>query len=50
MMVCLDINYRPAFWDDTANAPSRIDEAAKKVSVLKASREELAELYGEEKC
>ncbi len=48
MMVCLDINYRPAFWDDTANAPSRIDEAAKKVSVLKASREELAELYGEE--
>ena len=48
MLVCLDINYRPAFWDDTANAPSRIDEVAKKVSILKASREELAELYGEE--
>lgn len=48
MMVCLDINYRPAFWDDTANAPGRIDEVAKKVTVLKASKEELAELYGEE--
>ncbi|ALM92864.1 MULTISPECIES: carbohydrate kinase family protein [Alteromonas] len=48
MLVCLDINYRPAFWDDTANAPGRIDEVAKKVSILKASREELAELYGEE--
>lgn len=48
MMVCLDINYRPAFWDDTANAPGRIDEVAKKVTVLKASREELSELYGEE--
>ncbi|NDV92934.1 carbohydrate kinase [Alteromonas sp. 345S023] len=48
MMVCLDINYRPAFWDDTNNAPGRIDEVAKKVTVLKASREELAQLYGEE--
>ena len=48
MMVCLDINYRPAFWDDTNNAPGRIDEVAKKVTVLKASREELSELYGEE--
>jgi len=47
-LVCLDINYRPAFWDDTANAPARIDEIAKKVTILKASREELAELYGEE--
>ncbi|WP_394222455.1 carbohydrate kinase [Alteromonas gracilis] len=47
-VVCLDINYRPAFWDDTANAPSRIDEAAKRVAVLKASREELNALYGEE--
>ena len=48
MMACLDINYRPAFWDDTTNAPSRIDAAAKRVSILKASREELDELYGAE--
>jgi len=46
MMVCLDINYRPAFWDDTANAPERIDDMAKQVSIIKASREELIDLYG----
>ena len=44
MMVCLDINYRPAF-GMTQRMRRRIDEAAKKVSVLKASREELAELW-----
>lgn len=46
MMVCLDINYRPAFWDDTGNAPERIDDMAKQVSIIKASREELIDLYG----
>lgn len=46
MLVCLDINYRPAFWDNTANAPERIDNMAKQVSIIKASREELIDLYG----
>ncbi|WP_338519066.1 carbohydrate kinase family protein [Alteromonas gracilis] len=48
MLVCLDINYRSAFWDDTTKAPARIDEAAKKATIIKASREELAALYGED--
>ena len=48
MLVCLDINYRPAFWDDTANAPARIDALAKQASIIKASREELSALYGDD--
>lgn len=48
MLICLDINYRPAFWDNTEYAPSRIDDIARSVSIIKASREELAALYGEE--
>lgn len=48
MLVCLDINYRPAFWDNTANAPTRIDALAKQASIIKASREELSALYGDD--
>lgn len=41
MMVCLDINYRPAFWDDTSNAPTRIDEAAKRRPLSKQAEKNL---------
>jgi len=46
-VLCLDINYRPAFWDNVALAPEVISDAAGKVDMIKASREELVELYGE---
>ncbi len=49
MMVCLDINYRFAFWDDQQSAPEYIDRAAKRTSIIKASREELDALYGKDK-
>ncbi len=47
-ILCLDINYRPAFWDDVALAPEIICEAAAQVDMIKASREELIDLYGED--
>lgn len=47
-MVCLDINYCLVFWDDIVNVSGCIDEVVKKVIVLKVSKEELVELYGEE--
>lgn len=46
-ILCLDINLRPAFWDDAALAPALISETAAKVDMIKASHEELVELYGE---
>jgi len=46
-ILCLDINLRPAFWDDAALAPALISQTAEKVDIIKASREELVELYGE---
>lgn len=46
-ILCLDINLRPAFWDDASKAPTLISDTAKKVDVIKASREELVALYGE---
>ena len=46
-ILCLDINLRPAFWDDAALAPKLISETATKVDMIKASLEELVELYGE---
>ena len=46
-ILCLDINLRPAFWDDAALAPKLISETATKVDMIKASHEELVELYGE---
>ncbi len=48
-LTCMDINWRPAFWDDTHHAPALIDEVASQVSIIKASKEELDELYGEDK-
>ena len=46
-ILCLDINLRPAFWAEPSLAPYFIDEMAKQVDVIKASKEELIELYGE---
>ena len=46
-ILCLDINLRPAFWDDAAMAPTLISETAAKVDIIKASHEELVELYGQ---
>lgn len=46
-ILCLDINLRPAFWDEAAFAPEQIDETARQVDFIKASKEELVELYGE---
>ena len=46
-ILCLDINLRPAFWDDAALAPTLISETAAKVDIIKASHEELVELYGQ---
>ncbi|NVK54688.1 MAG: carbohydrate kinase [Alteromonadaceae bacterium] len=46
-VLTLDINLRPAFWDDPALAPTTIDDIASQVDIIKASKEEMLELYGE---
>ncbi|MDC9501759.1 MULTISPECIES: carbohydrate kinase [unclassified Pseudoalteromonas] len=43
---CMDINFRPAFWDAPHTAASVIFEVAKTVNIIKASKEELTMLYG----
>lgn len=45
---CMDINWRPAFWDDISEAPTIIDKVASQVSIIKASKEELDALFGED--
>ncbi|QPG06126.1 carbohydrate kinase [Salinimonas marina] len=46
-LLCMDINYRPAFWsDDTATIAQRIFEAAAQMHIIKASFDELELLYG----
>lgn len=45
-IVCLDINYRCAFWQEADKAPEVIFDIAKQVNIIKASREELIQLYG----
>ncbi|MDC8830273.1 carbohydrate kinase family protein [Alteromonas gilva] len=46
-ILTLDINLRPAFWDDSSLAPTTIADLAGQVDIIKASKEELIELYGE---
>lgn len=51
-IVSLDINYRHAFWGNepntsTADAPAAIDKLAQQSDVIKASKEELLELFPE---
>lgn len=45
--LCMDINFRPGFWQDPTQAPAIIDNAARQMTIIKASHEELAALYGE---
>ncbi|MBB1396841.1 carbohydrate kinase [Pseudoalteromonas sp. SG44-8] len=45
-VTCFDINFRPAFWDEPLTAPSIINDIAKTVDVIKASKDELIALYG----
>lgn len=45
-LILLDINYRAAFWDEPHRAAAVIDSHVKQVDVIKASKEELIELYG----
>lgn len=47
-LTCMDINWRPAFWDDAGDAATIIDKVASQVSIIKASKEELDALFGEE--
>lgn len=46
-IISLDINYRHAFWENTADAPAAINKLAQQANVIKASKEELLELYPE---
>lgn len=48
-IILLDINYRAAFWDEPLRAAEVIDSHVKQVDVIKASKEELIELYGIDK-
>ncbi|MBD3586278.1 carbohydrate kinase [Salinimonas sp. HHU 13199] len=45
--LCMDINFRPGFWQDPTQAPAIIDNAARQMNIIKASHEELEALYGE---
>lgn len=45
-IICLDINYRPAFWKASDSAADIISDAAEQVDIVKASREELITLFG----
>ena len=47
-LTCMDINWRPAFWDDVSDAPTIINKVASQVSIIKASKEELDALFGED--
>ena len=43
---CMDINYRPGFWQNPEQAPEIIDNAASQMDIIKASQEEMDALYG----
>ncbi|MEH6815473.1 MAG: carbohydrate kinase [Pseudoalteromonas distincta] len=45
-VTCFDINFRSAFWDEPLTAKSVIEDVAKTVDVIKASKDELISLYG----
>lgn len=45
-ITCFDINFRPAFWEHPQSAKALINDVAKTVDVIKASKDELIELYG----
>ncbi|WP_137165937.1 carbohydrate kinase family protein [Salinimonas lutimaris] len=45
-LLCMDINYRPGFWANLDGVEQHIAQAASKMDIIKASREELLELYG----
>lgn len=44
-IICFDINFRSSFWSTLEGASDIILEVASKVNIIKASREELIELY-----
>ncbi|WP_018983594.1 carbohydrate kinase family protein [Salinimonas chungwhensis] len=44
-LLCMDINFRPGFWSEPGCAPAAIDAAARSMHVIKASQEELDELF-----
>lgn len=43
---CMDINYRPGFWQNPEQAPEIIDNAVRQMDIIKASQEEMHALYG----
>ncbi len=45
-LVSFDINYRPGLWASPADAPGVIAELARHCHIIKASREEMLDLYG----
>ncbi|MFT7430190.1 MAG: fructokinase [Colwellia sp.] len=45
-IISLDINFRRAFWRELDNAADIILQIAEQANIVKASREELIELYG----
>ena len=46
-LLCMDINYRPAFWsEDAEGIAQRISEAAAQMHIIKASFDEMELLYG----
>ena len=46
-LLCMDINYRPAFWNqDAEDIAQRISEAAAQMHIIKASFDEMELLYG----
>ena len=47
-IICLDINFRSAFWPPTQDAAGKISSAAIMANIIKASRDELVQLYGVE--
>lgn len=47
-LLCMDINWRPGFWRNPAHGPGIIGRAAGRMDIIKASAEELDELYGDQ--
>ncbi len=45
-IICFDINFRPAFWLNPKEASDIVLEIATQVNIIKASNEELIELFG----
>lgn len=47
-VIAFDINYRPGFWEQQAQAPGEILKVARLSDIVISSREEMALLYGDD--